>query len=145
MKRRDLTFIVSLIIGVAFASSAPLAFAEDMTAKDLVEEARESIVTISVADAKAMFDKGGVIFLDVREPKEYKSGHIPGALNIPRGLLEFRISKKIPDKNALTVVYCRSGSRSALATYTLVRMGYKNLKNMDGGWMAWAKAGYPVE
>jgi len=92
-----------------------------------------------------MFDKGGVLFLDVRTEKEYKKGHIPGAMNIPRGLLEFRIAKMIPDRNASIVVYCRSGARSSLATYTLVRMGYRNVKNMDGGWRAWAKAGYPVE
>ncbi len=145
MKRKDLILIVTLIICAVFVFNAPLAFAEDMTAADFKEEALRNITTISVAEAKVVFDKGGVIFLDVREPKEYKKGHIPGALNIPRGLLEFRISKEIPDKNAFAVVYCRSGSRSALATYTLVRMGYKNVKNMDGGWMAWAKAGYPVE
>lgn len=145
MKRKDLISIVTLIICAVFVFNAPLAFAKDMTARDLVEEAREKIVTISIADAKAMFDKGGVIFLDVREPKEYKKGHIPGALSIPRGLLEFKISKEFPDKNASIVVYCRTGARSSLATYALVRMGYKNLKNMDGGWMAWAKAGYPVE
>jgi rhodanese-related sulfurtransferase len=145
MKRKDLISLVTLIICAVFVFNAPLAFAKDMTARDLVEEAREQIVTISIADAKAMFDKGGVIFLDVREPKEYKRGHIPGAISIPRGLLEFKISKEFPDKNASIVVYCRSGARSSLATYALVRMGYKNVKNMDGGWMAWAKAGYPAE
>ncbi|MBW1715781.1 MAG: rhodanese-like domain-containing protein [Deltaproteobacteria bacterium] len=116
-----------------------------MTAKDFVAEAKKSIAEISVSDAKAMLDKGGVLFLDVREPKEYKSGHIPGAINVPRGLLEFKIGKKMPDKNATAVVYCKSGGRSSLATDTLVRMGYKNLKSMDGGWKAWTKAGYPVE
>ena len=108
-------------------------------------EAKKSIVEISVSDAKAMLDKGGVLFLDVREPKEYKSGHIPGAINAPRGLLEFKIGKKMPDKNATAVVYCKTGGRSSLATDTLVKMGYKNLKSMDGGWKAWTKAGYPVE
>ena len=143
MKRRGLTFIVTLIIGVAF--SAPLALAKDMTAEDFKKEALKHITTISVADAKALFDKGGVIFLDVRTEKEYKKGHIPGAVNLPRGKLEFKIDKEIPDKNASVVVYCKTDDRSSLATYTLVRMGYKNLKNMDGGWMAWAKAGYQVE
>ena len=145
MKRKHLIFIVTLIISAAFAFNASLALAKDMTAKDFKAEALKNITTISVSDAKALFDKGGVTFLDVRTKKEYKSGHIPGAMNLSRGLIEFKIAKKIPDKNALVVVYCKSGGRSSLSTDTLVKMGYKNVKNMDGGWKAWTKAGYPVE
>ncbi len=145
MKRKSLILVVALMISAAFAFNVSLAVAADMTAKDFVAEAKKSIATISVAEGKALFDKGGVIFLDVREPKEYKSGHIPGAINVPRGLLEFKIGKKMPDKNALIVIYCKTGGRASLATYNLVRMCYKNVKNMDGGWKGWSKAGYPVE
>ena len=109
-----------------------------MTVKELVEEAKEGIRTISSAEAYAMFGKGGAVFLDVREPDEFKAGHIPGAVNIPRGLLESRIEEQIPDKNTAIVVYCRSGVRSALASATLVKMGYKGVLNMDGGWKALA-------
>ena len=145
MKRKSLILIVALMITAAFAFNTSLALAKDMTAKDFQAEALKHITTISVAEAKAMLDKGGVIFLDVRTAKEFKSGHVPGAVNVPRGLLEFKIEKKISDKNASVVVYCKTGGRSSLASYTLVRMGYKNVKNMDGGWKAWVKAGYPVE
>jgi len=145
MKRKNLILVVALMFSAAFACNASLAVAADMTANDFVAEAKKNIATISVAEGKALFDKGGVIFLDVREPKEYKSGHIPGAINVPRGLLEFKIGKKMPDKNAAAVVYCKSGGRSSLAVDTLVKMGYKNSKSMDGGWKAWTKAGYPVE
>ena len=145
MKKKNLILIVALMIAAALAFNAPLALAKDMTAKDLVAEAKKNIVMISVSDAKAMFDKGGVTFLDCRTKKEYKSGHIPGAINIPRGLLEFKIGKKIPDKNASIVIYCKSGGRASLGCCNLVRMGYKNIKNIDGGWKAWSKAGYPVE
>jgi rhodanese-related sulfurtransferase len=145
MKRNSLILIVVLMITTAFAFSTSLALAEDMTAKDFKEEALKNITTISVSEAKALLDKGGVTFLDVRTETEFKKGHIPGATNLPRGKLEFKIDKEITDKNTQVVVYCRTGSRSALATYTLVRMGYKNVKNMDGGWKAWADAGYPVE
>lgn len=72
-------------------------------------------------------------------------GHVPGARHIPRGLLEFKIDKKIPDRTADIILYCKMGGRGCLAACTLCRMGYKNAKNMDGGWMAWEKAGYPVE
>ena len=145
MKRKSLILLVMLMISAVFAFSGSLALAEDMTAKDLVAEAKKNITMISVEEAKALLDKGGVAFLDCREPKEYKSGHIPGAINIPRGLLEFQIDKKVPDKNAPVVMYCKSGGRASLACCSIQRMGYKNVKNIDGGWKAWAKAGYPVE
>jgi len=145
MKKKHLILIIVLMISAAFAFNASLALAKDMTAKDLVAEAKKNIASISVSDAKALFDKGGITFLDCREPKEYKSGHVPGAVNVPRGLLEFKIAKKIPDKNAQIIMYCKSGGRGCLACESIGKMGYKNVKNMDGGWKAWAKAGYPVE
>jgi len=145
MKKKSLVLIIVLMISAAFAFNAALALAKDMTAKDLVAEAKKNITSISVSDAKALFDKGGVTFLDCRDQKEFKSGHIPGAVNISRGLLEFKIAKKIPDKNAQIIMYCKSGGRGSLASDSIGKMGYKNVKNMDGGWKAWAKAGYPVE
>jgi len=145
MKKKNLIFLVALMIGVAFAFNTSLVLAKDMTAKDFEKESLKHITTISVSDAKALLDKGGITFLDVRTKKEYKSGHVPGAINLSRGLIEFKIGKEIADKNASVIVYCKTGGRSSLATYTLVRMGYKNVKSMDGGWKAWAKAGYPVE
>jgi rhodanese-related sulfurtransferase len=145
MKRKSLILLVMLMISAVFAFSGSLALAEDMTAKDLVDEAKKNITMISVEEAKALLDKGGIAFIDCREPKEYKSGHIPGAINIPRGLLEFQIDQKITDKNAPVVVYCKSGGRASLACCSIQRMGYKNVKNIDGGWNAWVKAGYPVD
>ncbi len=145
MKKKNLILIVALMISAAFAFNAPLAVAKDMTAKDLVAEAKKDITVVDVAAAKGIFDKGGATFVDCREPKEFKSGHIPGAMNIPRGLLEFKIAKKISDKNKEIVIYCKKGGRGCLAAFNLVRMGYKNVKNLDGGWQAWEKAGNPVE
>ncbi|MBW1802894.1 MAG: rhodanese-like domain-containing protein, partial [Deltaproteobacteria bacterium] len=83
MKRRNLVLIVAIVICAAFAFNSSLALAKDWTAKEFKAEALKNITTISVADAKALLDKGGVTFLDVREPKEYKSGHVPGAVNVP--------------------------------------------------------------
>ena len=98
-----------------------------------------------MSEAKECFDKGGYVFIDCRTEDEFKMGHVPGAMHIPRGVMEFKIDKKVPDKTANIVLYCKKGGRGCLATCTLCRMGYKNVKNMDGGWMAWEKAGYPVE
>lgn len=144
MRRKSYILLVALMMSAAFALHGSLALAADMSANDFMAEAKKHITTISVEEAKALLDKG-VAFLDVREPKEYRSGHVPGAINVARGLLEFKVEKKLPDKNAVVVVYCKSGGRSCLSSDTLVKMGYKNIKNMDGGWKAWLKAGYPVE
>ena len=145
MKKLNLTVVIAFVICAALAFNAPAALAKDMSAKDLVEEAKKNVTMISVADAKALFDKGGTVFLDCRTEKEYRSGHVPGAMHIPRGLMEFQIEGKIPDKNANIVMYCKSGGRACLACESITEMGYENVKNMDGGWQAWLKAGHPVE
>jgi rhodanese-related sulfurtransferase len=145
MKKLNLTVVIALVICAALAFNASSTLAKDMTAKDLVEKAKKNVTMISLQDAKALFDKGGVVFLDCREPSEYKVGHIPGAINIPRGLLEFQVEGKISDKNANIVMYCKTGGRACLACESIGEMGYKNAKDMEGGWMAWEKAGYPVE
>jgi len=136
--------IVLVLIAVAFVTAWCLAQAavsqtlqSNLTAQDLVAEARNHIVEISVADARVMLENKEATFLDVREPDEYNLGHIPEAVNLPRGLLEFKINEMIPDKSAKIIVYCKSGMRSALADYTLFRMGYKNVLNLKGGWEAW--------
>ena len=144
MKRRALfVFVLAFVFGLALA--APTAIAKDLTKHDFVTTAKQNIVEVSVSDAKALLDKGGYIFLDVRTSKEFKMGHIPGAMHLARGLLEFKIAKAVPDKNANIIICCKSGGRGSLATCTLCKMGYKNVKNMDGGWNAWTKAGYPIE
>jgi rhodanese-related sulfurtransferase len=145
MKRKNLVFIIAMMIGIAFTLNAPLALAQDMTKKDLVKEAKAKITEIAPAEAKAQLDKGGAVFLDCREPSEYKAGHIPGAVNIPRGLLEFKIEEKIPDKNTSILMYCKTGGRASLSCCSIDRMGYKNVVSIDGGWKAWEKAKYPVE
>jgi rhodanese-related sulfurtransferase len=144
-KKILLGFAVTLIVSAVFVFNADFSTAKDMTAQDLVAEAKKTISSISVEDAKAMHGQSGVIFLDVREPKEYKAGHIPGAINIPRGLVEFKITNKIKNKDTKIVVYCKKGGRACLSGCNLIKMGYKNVKNMGGGWKAWTKKGYPVE
>jgi len=134
----------SLIVG-GCATTQKQPASEGLTAKELIAEAKKNICEVSVSEAKALLDKGGYIFIDCREPAEFKMGHIPGAMNIPRGLMEFEIDKKVPDKKANVVLYCKTGGRGCLSVCSLCRMGYKNIKNMDGGWMAWEKAGYPIE
>jgi rhodanese-related sulfurtransferase len=146
---RQMKGVWSILVVLVFALSAyaPIVKAtEPKSAADFVKEAKEKIKEITVAEAKAKIDSGAaLVILDVREPNEFKRGHVPKAINISRGMLEFQITKKIPDKNTYIIVYCAVGGRGALSTSTLVQMGYKNVVNMDGGWKAWVKAGYPVE
>jgi len=144
MKIRSL-FVFALAFMFVLAFAVPQAMAKDMTAKDFVSEAKKDVCEVSVSEAKGILDKGGSVFLDCREPKEFKMGHVPGAVNIPRGLMEWKVSKKISDKNAKIVVYCKVGGRGCLSACTLCRMGYKNVVNIAGGWKAWEKAGYPVD
>ena len=145
MKRKNLILVVALIIGIAFVYSACSTLTKDMTVEDFKTKALKNITQISPVAAKALFDTG-VVFVDVREPDEFQAGHIRGAQSIPRGTIEWMVPKKISkDKNTSMVVYCEHGSRGALATYTLVQMGYKNVKNLEGGRAAWEKAGFPLE
>jgi rhodanese-related sulfurtransferase len=140
-------WLIVMVVVLALSASVTIAVAADKTSQDLVDKAKKKVVEISVADAKKKVDSSStpVFILDVREPEEFKAGHIPKAINIPRGMLEFQINQAIPDKKAQIIVYCKSGGRSALAAYTLKEMGYKNVESMAAGFPAWMKAGYPVE
>jgi rhodanese-related sulfurtransferase len=113
---------------------------------DMVAKARAAIKMVPAADVKAAIDKKEkAIFLDVRDAGEFSAGHLPGAMNISRGTLEFNVFNKIPDQNARIYVYCKTKARSALSTKTLNDLGYKNAVLMDAMYEDWVKAGYPVE
>ena len=93
----------------------------------------------------------GTFLLDVREPAEVAtSGKVPGAVAVPRGLVEFRADSASPmhdksfDKSKTVVTYCASGGRSALVGKTLKDMGYTNVRNL-GGFKGWVDAGGEVE
>jgi rhodanese-related sulfurtransferase len=142
MKRRT-TLFMALIIVSLFA--AGLLYGEGFSAAQLVGEAKRFITETSTNQANELFSEGGYVFIDVREPNETKMGHVPGAILLPRGLLEFKISGAVEDQDTKIIVYCKSGSRSALAAFTLARMGYENVLSMAGGFIAWADAGFPIE
>ena len=137
--------IFAILLGLSFIVSGCTTTPKVMTTKDLVSEANEHVTNVPVSVAKNLFDEGGYIFLDVRTAKEFKMGHIPGAVHIERGFLEFKINNQVPDKEAKVVIYCKLGGRGSLAALTLVRMGYKNVINIENGWVSWEKDGYPVE
>lgn len=141
MLKKSILILFALFVAFSFATSS----IAGMTAKDFVKDAKTRIKEISVDQAKKELDAGKAVFLDVRTAKERKKGSIPKSVFLQRGLLEFKVAKKLPDKNAQVIVYCKTGGRSSLATDTLQKMGYKNIVSMAGGWNAWTKAGYPVQ
>jgi rhodanese-related sulfurtransferase len=143
MKKTSKILLLALLLVSLF--SVGTIFAEGKTSADLLAEARAQILQVDVNVAKLLLDSGDYMFIDIREPSETKMGFIPGAIQIPRGLLEFKIASTIVDQNTPIVVYCKSGGRASLGTLTLKTMGYTNVMNMAGGWMAWEKAGYPID
>lgn len=112
----------------------------------LVQEARTSTQQVTITELKKVVDADeDIIIIDVRTPKEYEAVHIPGAVNVSRGLLEFSIWSVVANKNEKIYVYCKSGARAALATKQLNDFGYKNAVAIDTGMTDWAKAGYAVQ
>ena len=119
-------------------------------ARELVDAATATVETLSGDEASGLVGKGDVQFVDVREPAEWQQGHIPGAVLIPRGLLEFQADPSLPSfkgelANKALVLYCGSGARSALAAKTLTEMGYEDVAHVAGGYGDWAKANRPTE
>jgi rhodanese-related sulfurtransferase len=125
-----------------------------ITAQDLVQVARQATQEID-AEGLLKLREQGMPIVDVREPGEYAAGHLPGAVNIPRGVLEFEVDDH-PAVNfvrdpALThrdkplVLYCRTGGRSALAAEALQRLGFAQPLSLQGGFNRWTSESRQVE
>ena len=109
----------------------------------MVSYAKQEIHTISAREFREIMGRGDNFkLIDCREADEAGAGHMPGAINIPRGLLEFEITKLYPLRGTKIYIYCETGERSALAAETLQTMKYSNVTSIEGGWNVWAKA-YP--
>ncbi|WP_394696938.1 rhodanese-like domain-containing protein [Pseudoxanthomonas japonensis] len=121
------------------------------TVQELVAEARGRIEEI--APDRLVAQRSGIV-IDVREPAEYAQGHLPGAINLPRGVLEFQIhahpamacttseALAVPDRDV--VLYCLTGGRSALAAESLQSLGFTRVRSLAGGLIAWRNAGHPL-
>ncbi|AQR65138.1 sulfurtransferase [Aquaspirillum sp. LM1] len=115
------------------------------TAHDLVLAARAQIEELSPQDAQRWQAATAARVLDVREPDEFAAGHLPGAVNVPRGMLEFRIGELQPDGDAAILLYCKTSGRAALATQSLHSLGYTRLRSVAGGFDQWQADGLSVE
>ncbi len=120
--------------------------------KEMVVAVKKEINTIETERFHEKYVEGlksrkpDYILIDVRTEDEYRNGHIPGAFLVQRGVLESHIAKEavwedfrhaLPEKTDTIILYCRSGSRSALAAKSLMMLGYKNVYSLEGGWNAW--------
>jgi sulfur-carrier protein adenylyltransferase/sulfurtransferase len=113
------------------------------TFKDIMNDARQVVPEVTVDQVKQRLAGNGkqVHLIDVREKEEYREGHLPGAVSVPRGFLEMQIEEKVPDRDAEVIAYCQGGTRSLIAAKILKDMGYANVVSMAGGFGAWKGAG----
>jgi len=125
----------------------------EKTLADFVREARARIREISVEEFDEMIENhDDLLIVDVREANEYHRGHLPGALLIPRGLLEgaadaagqWRVDQLREARDRTVVLYCQNGWRSALAVDTLKQMGFTRAYNLAGGVERWQAEGYAL-
>jgi rhodanese-related sulfurtransferase len=115
------------------------------TALDLVAAAKRGVREIALDEADAAIRNADVL-LDVREADEYAAGHLPGAVHISRGMLEFKLSgsPQLSERDRRFVLYCKTSGRAALAAAAMQEMGYLNVCSIAGGFDAWVAAGKPV-
>lgn len=150
MKARSKLFTAMLVAAGLILPGYALAQNYPPSVGQMVATTKKQIKTINMEQFKALVDKkeAGLI-IDVRQEDEFADGHVPGAINIPRGLIEFRIWKSVgfPDKvdmNKQMTLYCLTGGRCALATKSLQDMGFTNVTSVDMKFEEWVKAGHPV-
>jgi molybdopterin/thiamine biosynthesis adenylyltransferase/rhodanese-related sulfurtransferase len=115
------------------------------TLKEMLAEARQVVPEEGPAELqKRLASSDPPIVIDVRDPDEYRDGHIEAATNVSRGFLEFRVGGVVPDPSRTVVLYCQTGLRSLLAGKVLKELGYPNVINLQGGYQKWVQSGLPV-
>ena len=115
------------------------------TAHDLVVQAKQAVQEISVEQAVAAIQTCDVL-IDVREADEYAAGHLPGAIHMSRGMLEFKMAGnlKMQSRDLNIMLYCKTSGRAALSAKSLADMGYTHVRSIAGGVDAWVAAGHEV-
>lgn len=119
--------------------------------KEMMQAANEAVPRVTREEAEALISGSKALVIDVRDaPEVQASGKVAGAVNVSRGMLEFRADPQSPyydqrfDKSKPVIVYCASGGRSALSGKVLKDMGYEKVFNL-GGFKDWADGGGAVE
>jgi rhodanese-related sulfurtransferase len=116
----------------------------------MVAALKARIENLTPAQVAAELEDPFVLLVDVREPSETEYGSIPGAVRVPRGMLEFHADHGSPyhvegfEPGRRVILYCSAGSRSALAVRSLQEIGYRDVAHLDGGLNAWIAEGRPM-
>lgn len=115
------------------------------TVHDMVAEAKSQVHETPLEECDEAIRQADRL-IDVREPDEFHAGHLAGAINIPRGLLEFKLSndQDFEDRGLKFVLYCKNSGRSALAGAAMKTLGYAHVQFIAGGVDAWQAAGRQV-
>jgi molybdopterin/thiamine biosynthesis adenylyltransferase/rhodanese-related sulfurtransferase len=112
---------------------------------EVLRQIKSRIDEVDPAAVREQVSNGAVV-VDVREPEEWSTGHIPGAKHVPKSFLESRIEGAAPDRSQHVILYCASGNRSAWAARTLLDdLGYEHVESMTGGFTLWKDRGYVVD
>jgi rhodanese-related sulfurtransferase len=131
---------------VCVAQAAGQGHASTPAYRALVKDAKTRIKEMDIDQLKTLQSSGEKFTLvDVREDNEWTAGHAAGALHLSKGVIERDIESKVAQKDAKLVLYCGSGSRSALAADSLIKMGYTNVFSLAGGINGYKAAGLPTE
>jgi len=152
-KMKNIILKLTWVLGLLFIMASCSQKSTYTDVDGMVMEAIQTTQGVDVEQLKEKIDNGDMILLvDVREPNEFNAGYIPGSVNIPRGVLEFKISNEafweeamlyMPEKDEEIIVYCKKGKRSILAAQTLEQLGFTNITFLTDGWKKWELT-YPL-
>lgn len=152
MKQKALIFFILIMsVSLVFPGLVTAGKMWPATVDKMVARVIKSVQTVDMATFRSVVDKKGYdLIVDVREPKEYAAGHVPGALSIPRGVLEFMIWSKVgfpekTDTGKKIYIYCKTGGRASLATKSLTDLGFIDVTAVIMKIDEWSKAGHPIE
>jgi rhodanese-related sulfurtransferase len=113
---------------------------------NIVNDAKTRVREVSVAETQQRISANPEAkLIDVREDNEWNEAHAAGAIHLGKGIIERDIETTVPDKDTELILYCGGGYRSALATDSLQKMGYRNVFSLAGGWKAWQEAGGEIK
>jgi len=153
MKQISKTYWIVILLTMVFFSSCKEDLKVYNSTDEWIASIENSITPISIDSLHAKIERYDEFYLiDVREPNEYYPAYIPSAVNIPNGLLLFKINidsfwenamMYTPKKDEPIIVYCKKGKRSMFAAYKLQKLGFTNVKYVNGGWMKWEE-NYPT-
>lgn len=143
----SVVFLIALLVMATsqFAVAGPSIDEVKKNVEKLWKPIKDSQPSVTAVEFKKIMDSDKeFVLIDVRTASEYSAGHLPGAINIQRGLVEWVTPKMVDDTDEKIYVYCRTGARAAFVVQRLTQMGYTDVTNIYDSFKGWVEAGYPV-